>query len=257
MVALLSAWPVSDRGRLGVEADPDGGVLVSRFEERLRLDRTLEDLAVALRHGWSDDSVARCAREVWPGCPVVVSQPSGELVTTTLLSRGEELAAALAGAAVDAAVDVGRISSRSPALPLAKRSVITALVCRDTLEDAASVRARVAELTAAGVPVGLVVVGTATSADDFAGITGAPLLGVLPRAPRHAGMVGRGGWRRSTWWRDVSRLARTMSALAPTLTVQPNPPAPPPSISGPPPVATELIQAVPGMNGHGTINGTR
>jgi hypothetical protein len=225
-LAVMTAWPEGDRPRVLVEADPAGGVLASRFDERLRLDRTLEDLAVAVRHGWADDTLAACARDIWPGHPAVVALPSAELVTATLRSRGDQLAAAIAAAPADVFVDVGRVDPSSPAFGLARRSVTTVVVCRDKLEDLAVVAAQTRTLAAAGVAVGLVIVRTnhplrtQVPLSEFRDATGADLLGVLPWAPAHAGVfsgetTGR-RWRRSVWWRAVSDLAAVMAGLDPT-----------------------------------------
>jgi hypothetical protein len=230
-LAAMTAWPTS-RARLLVEADPAGGVLASRFDERLRLDRTLEDLAAALRNGWTDEAITTCARPVWPDHPAVVALPSPELVTATLRSRGDQLAVGLAGAPVDVFVDVGRLDPESPALPLARRSVVTIVVTRDRLEDLALVTAKTRCLRDAGIPLGLVVVrtkhapGAPVPAGEFRDATGADLMGVLPWAPRHAGVfsaesTGR-RWRSSAWWRAVRDLTSVMAGLDPTNPINPS-----------------------------------
>jgi hypothetical protein len=227
-VALASCWPaVAGRTRLLIEADPDGGVLAGRFEHQLRLDRSLTDLVVAIRQGWDTDACLACARELSPGLPVVVAPPSSETTRSALMSRAEPLAVGLASADLDAIVDLGRIGAASPALPLARRAVVTALVSRCRLEDALALQTRVADLAAQRVGVALILVAEPDRAvrvtpEEIAHTTGVPLLGVLPHDPRSAGtFAGSGGSarsvQRSLWWRSLREIASVLMAQAPAI----------------------------------------
>ena len=220
-MALGATWPATaERSVAVVEADPDGGVLAARFEE-LRADRTLADVAVALRRDGDVAHQAAGARAVWGGLRVIPAHPSGDQVTSLLTTTGERLAVALASAAdVDAIVDVGRLSDRSPALPLARRAVVTLVVTRPRFEDVAAVAARARELRAAGVELGLVVVGSRPyPAADVAAEVEVPLLAALPHDPRSAAVLTGEGTadvrlRRSLLWRAVGELASRLQARA-------------------------------------------
>ena len=212
--ATTPAWPVQpSRTRLVVEADPDGGMLAGLVPE-LRADRTLADAAVSVRRGFVRDEVLACARPVWGGLPVLVAPPSAEQVGSSLTSAGERLAAGLAGLAdVDAIIDVGRLTSRSAALPFAQRSVATLLVCRPAFADIALLTTRVRELRAVGVEPWLVTVGSRPYApEEIAETAGCALLAALPFDPPSAGqLVGAEGsgrrLGRSVLWRSLVELA--------------------------------------------------
>lgn len=213
-MGLGAAWPVQPgRSRLVVEADPDGGMLAGLVPE-LRADRTLADAAVSVRRGFVRDEVLSCARPVWGGLPVLVAPPSAEQVGSSLTATGDRLAAGLAGLAdVDAIVDVGRLTSRSAALPFAQRAVAALLVCRPTFADIALLTNRVRELRAVGVDPWLVTVGSRPySPEEIAETAGAVLLAALPFDPGSAGqLVGASGsgrrLGRSLLWRSLVELA--------------------------------------------------
>jgi hypothetical protein len=240
-LAAMTGWGGS-RPRLLVEADPAGGVLAARFDERLRLDRTLADLAAGVRDGWTDRTIEQCAREVWPGHPVVVAAPSPELVTGTLRSRGDQIASALAGAPVDVFADLGRLQVESPAMALARRSVVTVIVTRDRLEDLSLVTPTARSLRAAGLALGLVVIrshrhviASPVGVAQFEDAAGAPVMGVLPWAPRPAGVfsgnANTGRWAQSTWWRAIRALTAHLAGLDPLHPALTHRPAPPPARS--------------------------
>lgn len=213
-MGLGAAWPGQPgRSRLVVEADPDGGMLAGLVPE-LRADRTLADAAVSVRRGFVRDEVLACARPVWGGLPVLVAPPSAEQVGSSLTAAGERLAAGLAGLSdVDAIVDVGRLTSRSAALPFAQRAVATLLVCRPAFADIALLTTRVRELRAVGVSPWLVTVGSRPYApEEIAETAGCALLAALPSDPASAGqLVGASGsgrrLGRSLLWRSLVELA--------------------------------------------------
>lgn len=218
-VGLAAAWPVSaGRERLVLEADGDGGVLAGRFDD-LRADRTLADVAVEVRRGFDLGRVLACARRLWGSVPVVVAPPSAEQTQSALAVAAEGLAVGLAAAEdVDVVVDVGRVTSRSPALPLARRAALTLLVSRSRFEDVACLTTRVAELRRAGCEVGIAVVGDRPySPVEVADACGAPLVASLPSDSRSAGVLAGGAGsdrhlRRSLLWRTISELASRLAA---------------------------------------------
>lgn len=219
VMGLAAVWrATTGRDVLVVEADPDGGVLATRFEE-LRADRTLADVAVDVRRAFAIDAVLGSARHVWGGVGVVVAPPSAEQTHSALSAGGDGLAAGLAASdSVDVLVDVGRLTVRSPALHLARRAASTILVTRPTFEAAASVAVRVPELAAHGCDVGVVLVGDRPYAPgDFELAVGAPVVGLLPHDPRAAAVFAGGPGsdrqvRRSLLWRSLADLASRLAA---------------------------------------------
>lgn len=221
-MGLAAAWrSTTGRDVLVIEADPDGGVLASRFEE-LRADRTLADVAVDVRRAFDIDAVLESARHVWGGVPVVVAPPSAEQTHSALTAGSDRLASGLAAAAdLDVLVDVGRLTARSPALHLARRAVATIFVTRPTFEAAASLAARMPELTAHGCDPAILAVGDQPYApDDIERAATVPLLGVLPHDPRAAAVFAGGPGserqlRRSLLWRSLCDLSLRLVARVP------------------------------------------
>lgn len=220
-MGLGAAWPVATgRRRLVVEADPHGGVLAARFDE-LRADRTIADAAVALRRDVDLERLLGSARSVWGAVPVIPSHPSAEQTTAVLVNAAERLAAGLAaGADVDAIVDVGALTARSPALPLARRAVATLLLSRTRFEDVAGLTARARELRAAGVEPSLVAVGEAVyDPEEVAREADLPLFAVLPYEARSAASLAGQGFRdgrlrRSLLWRTICEAASRLLQMA-------------------------------------------
>lgn len=227
-MGLAAAWPAVGRTRVVIEANPNGGVLAARFEE-LRADRTVADAVVALRRDFDLQRLLSTCRNVWGSVPVIPAHPSAEETMTVLLNGGDRLAVGLAAVAeLDALVDVGCLTARSPALPIAYRAVATLLVSRTRFEDVACLTARVRELRTVGVEPWLVSVGCRPyDPADVAGEADVPLLAALPDDPRSAAVLAGmgsadGRLRRSLLWRmlcDVS--ARLLELAAPPVTEPP------------------------------------
>lgn len=225
VLGLAAAWPAATgRDVLVVEADPDGGVLAARFNE-LSADKTLADVAVDIRRTFSVERVMESTRKLWGGVPVVVAPPSAERSHSALVACVERLAIGLSESEeVDALVDVGRLTARSPCLPLVRDAGIAVLVTRPTFEDVAIVAPRVAELSAQGCEIGLVVVGEGPYPPaEVAATVGAALVGTVPADPRAAGLLAGGPGsdrrlRRSLLWRSLNELAvRLSSAVNPVV----------------------------------------
>jgi MinD-like ATPase involved in chromosome partitioning or flagellar assembly len=218
VLGMAAAWPsATGRDVLVVEADPDGGVLAARFDE-LSADKTLADVAVDIRRTFAVERVMESTRRLWGGVPVVVAPPSAERSQSALVTCAERLAVGLSGAQeIDALVDVGRMTVRSPCLPLVKHAGMALLVTRPTFEDVAITAPRVAELGAKGCEVGLVVVGDRPyPPTEVAAAVGADLVGVVPADARSAVLLAGGPGadrrlRRSLLWRSLHELAGMVS----------------------------------------------
>lgn len=213
-MALGAAWPVTEgRARLVVEADPDGGVLAARFD-RLRADRTLADVAVAVKRDGHAGRVSEFARMVWDGLPVVVGHPSARAMVSVLDHNADRLAAAFSSAVdLDVIVDAGRLTVRSAALPLAAAATAVLVVSRCRLEDVAGLRHTGEELGRVGVNPWLVAVGDGVYPPAEVGTeAGLVLAAALPYDRQSAAVLSGEGTadgrlRRSGLWRTVRELA--------------------------------------------------
>jgi hypothetical protein len=222
VMGLAAAWrSTTGRDVLVIEADPDGGVLASRFEG-LRADRSLADVVVSVRRSFEIDAVLSSAQPVWESVPVVVAPPSAEQTHSALSSGGDRFAAGLAAAGdLDVLVDVGRLTPRSPALHLARRAVVTAFVLRPSFEAAASLATRVREVSAHGCDPSLLLVGDRPyGADETERAVAAPVVGVLPADDRAALVLGGGPGsdrqvKRSLLWRSLCELSSRLVTLVP------------------------------------------
>lgn len=218
VVGLAAAWP-GPRRPLVVEADPDGGVLAARFED-LRADRTLAEVAVEARRTYDHDRLLAAARLLWGAVPVVVAPPSAEQSAAALATAGERLGAGLAGADDPVLVDLGRLTTRSSALAMARAAAVVVLVAQAGFEDAAALVPRGDELRGAGCRLGLVVVGRHPyRPEELAAATGVELLGCLPADAAAAASLAGGRssdrrLRRSLLWRSLVDLASRLAGVA-------------------------------------------
>lgn len=232
-LALAAAFPpMLGRPRVMVEANPAGGVLAARFENRLRADVDLSHLAVAAKHGWDEAAGLSCARELWPGVHVVVAPPSGPRTRAALAVRPEAVATSLAAAEADVVVDVGRLAFGSPALWLALRAVDVVFVGRCRVEDALLLRAQIDELASIPLKASLLLVherdrtGRHPGPDEVIDLVGAPAVGVVPFDPRATAVFSGGAGRRvehSRWWKTVKEAASVLASHAPPPAGVPSP----------------------------------
>jgi hypothetical protein len=221
VVGLAAAWTsATGRDVLVVEADPDGGVLASRFDG-LRADRTLADVVVDVRRAFDRNAVLASARTLWDTVPVIVAPPSAEQSHAALSAGGDRFAAGLAAADLDVLVDVGRLTARSPALHLARRAVATIFVTQPTFEAAAVLAARVPELTPHGCEPQVLLIGDRPyEPQEFERAVGAPVGAVLPFDQRAAALLSGGTGsermlRRSLLWRAMGDVASRLATLVP------------------------------------------
>lgn len=232
VTGLAAVWSsAAGRDAVVIEADADGGMLASRFDE-LRADRTLADVAVDVRRSFDVEAVLASAQHMWGGVPVVVAPPSSEQTHSALTACGDRLAAGLAASSdLDVLVDAGRLTVRSPALHLARRAVATLLVARPTFAAVAALSARIPELTAHGCNPELLLVGDQPYPPaETERALGIPVAGVLPDDPRMASLLAGGPGsdrrlRRSLLWRALCDLSSRLALRVPEPSELAQPPA--------------------------------
>jgi MinD-like ATPase involved in chromosome partitioning or flagellar assembly len=218
VLGLAAAWPDRDRRRVVVEADPDGGRLGA--ELGIGVEPGLMALALAVRAAdlTGDDVVERGAAAVgdWH---VVPAPASSEQTHSALVHAGAPLAAIVADDdATSWLLDVGRLSTRSAALPFAKVAGHTIVVTGGSFPSLQLLPHRVEALRVAGCAPSVVVVGpTSWSTAEIAEFAGADVVAVLPRVDgRRAGFgaMRSSAWR--PWWQQVEHVARYLDASART-----------------------------------------
>ena len=200
VVGLLASWWAEEgTSRLILEADDGGGILAARWKSAhgLTWQPGLIELATLVEPDLP--GIIATSQPIAQGLSVVAAPPSPGQVINALNALGDAGAARLAGTtSLRAFVDCGRLTQRSAAIHLARRSVVTLLVCRPELEEIYGMLAGVVELRDAGCQVGLLVVGDGRwSATEIAERAEAPLLGVLPNDPKGARIAAGDGLIRS------------------------------------------------------------
>ena len=198
VLGLAATWPDTTRTRVVVEADPDGGRLGA--ELGIGVEPGLMAVALAIRSTAlsGPDLVARGAGRVgdWYAIP---APPSSEQATSALVHAATPLATLMA-ADDDALwlVDAGRLSARSPALPLATAAAHTIVVSAGSFPLLQLLPHRVDALRAAGcVPSVAVVEPTPWPVEEIADFVGADVVVVLPHvtAGRRSGPGAMGAER--------------------------------------------------------------
>jgi hypothetical protein len=216
VLGLAATWPDTARRRIVVEADPDGGRLGA--ELGVGVEPGLMALALAVRTAdvTGAELVASGAAAV--GDWHVVPAPASSEQTNSALVHA---AAPLARVIVDDdeplwLVDAGRLSTRSPALPLAQVATHTILVSAGSFPALQLLPHRVEALRAAGCEPSVVVVEpTSWTGEEIASFVGCDVVAVLPRV--NGGRGGVAGMRASawrSWWRHVEDAASYLDASA-------------------------------------------
>ncbi len=200
VAGLLASWWVEEgASRVIVEADDGGGILAARWKSAHGLTWQPGLIELATLSQPDLPGILATSQPVAEGLNVVAAPPSPGQVINALNALGDDGAAGLASVTnLRAFADCGRLTRRSAAIHLARRSVVTLLVCRPELEEIYGMLAGAVELRDAGCQVGLVVVGEgAWSATEIADQAQVPLMGVLPRDPKGAGVAASDGLIRS------------------------------------------------------------
>lgn len=217
---LLCAVALAASGRevVACEANPDGNDVAVTLD--LGDSPGLVSLAAALHARRAAVDLAEVAsahgRVVGERLVVVPGPVPGEEAAGAVAEASGVLADVVEGDERVWLFDTGRLSGRSPALALARRSLACVLVCRPTPTEALALPARVEALVAVGCRPVLLVVGKGVwPASEVAAHGGVELVGVFPSVPDpagavHAVMAGRRG-RVSLLWRAAVDAAATLS----------------------------------------------
>lgn len=216
------AFAVAFAGGVGhrsivVETDADGGSAAARLG--LGYEPGLVELAAASRReAPAPTTIERFLQPVAPGLAVLCGPASASQAHAALSLASAPMATGLASLSdAQVLVDLGRVTARSVNLELARRSVLTLLVCRPRLDEIQHVRSAVEVLTRIGAPVELVTVGHQPyDPMEVAAQVGCALFGVWVDDPAMASAFwARPAERsraegRSNWWRAVVDLGRQL-----------------------------------------------
>lgn len=206
-VLLAGVWP---RPAVLVEADPAGGVLAPRYG--MALTPGLSGLAAALHEGEAPAVFAHHAQALDGGLAVVVASPLTDRTTVVLEDVAEALAAGARAAGVDVFVDCGRLSHRSPVVPLLRVADQVLVVARPRADELYAAAGRVQVLGG-----GLVLVGERPyGPGEVAAQLGVEVVGVVADDARSGRAMAEGGsaraLARSPLVRSVRHLADTLAA---------------------------------------------
>lgn len=222
-LGLAAAWPVEGQRRVLVEADPDGGRLGA--ELGIGVEPGLMALALAARSSpMTPDELVRRGAAAVADWFVVPAPPSAEQAHSALVHAASSLASVLADAppgmpSTTWVVDAGRLTARSPVLPLGAVATHLLVVTHGSFPSLQLLPHRVEALRAAGChPEVVVVEPTSWTSAEIAEFVGADVVGVLPRVRGRAHGVGAmraNTWR--PWWNAVDALARHLAGEEPAL----------------------------------------
>ena len=221
-LGLAALWPRPDATL--VECDPAGGDLWARFGHHP--EPGLSGLAAAAT--WEGPIPGFFRQRLSVGADVVLAIPGDGAAASvvTLADRGLD---ALKQASTTATVilDVGRLDTRSPAIPLAAAADHVLLLSAPTLAEQAQVGARLAWLSRAMtgklwlVGVGAAGHGTADLGRDL----GLPAIGAMPYSRWGAGVLSGQlsipNWRRLKLARSIRHIAAALCALEPEPEAEP------------------------------------
>lgn len=195
LVAAGHVWP-AERAVLVVEADPAGGDLAARYG--LGPEPGLASLAAAGRRALAPEILAKHTQEA-AGLSILLAPATGGPTRAALEVLGTSLGSTLARLKADVLVDCGRLEHDSPALPLARAADLLVLIARPTVAELPRVAARVAELAAEGLELGLILVGEASPlrrdrypAGEVAEVVRVRVLGTLADDGQGAGLLSGG-----------------------------------------------------------------
>ena len=252
-VGLAFVWQQLRAEPLLIEADPTGGVIGLRFN--LSADPSLATLSSDLRRGYDPARVQNNTLDLH-GVRCLLA-PVDPLHTSRVLERSAGvLAAELPSFRRPTLIDIGRIWSGSPALPLAEIADNVLLVCRPRVDEVQSMLFGIRLLKSRHCRISLVLVGDRPHhPDEIADLAGVPLAAVIPDDRALAGALGGGiyskrRFKRSLLWRSISSLGQVLlQAEQPVMA--PQPPArlavpPPLAPAAPAPAQSAPVHPIPG-----------
>ncbi|MBF9066589.1 hypothetical protein [Streptacidiphilus fuscans] len=234
-LALLLNWPLAEHRKvLLLECDPDGGAVLSgALQGQVEAGGGLRNLALADRRG-------RLLEVLWEQCLDLSPGGTGDRLllpgltdpaqAPALAYTWEPLAQtcqALDAYGCDVLVDLGRSGTHGPSAVLVQQADAVVTVLRTTLRGLSATQPRIATLAAdlatqgtGADALGLLLIqeGPYASAEVSRAL-GAPVLGVLPHAPREARVLSDGGqtsdrrFQRSELMRAARSTADELRAL--------------------------------------------
>ena len=211
-LAVAAAWPhLAGRRKLLVEADPDGGVLATRYG--LGREPGLLSLVGAGRQGMSSDGLWNHTQRLPGGLPVVVAPDRPEQTTAALTASGSVLGEWLQNLTdVDVIADVGRLGVSSPAIQFATAADLLLMVARPTADQIQPAAERLDTLSRSTKHVGWCLIGTKPySSDEIEAVHGIRVVGTLADDPKGATALETGT---SQHRRARSPLVRSAVSLA-------------------------------------------
>jgi hypothetical protein len=215
-VGVAASWPDPERRRIVLEADPDGGRLGAQLG--IGTEPGLMALTVAARSRAlaAPDVVANgAAVGAWW---LVPAPPSAEHAHAALAQGAPALARAVAGEPEWLwLIDAGRLSTRSPAMPLAVAADLVVLVTDGSLAALQLLPTRVDALVGAGCPVAVVLSGDSDwPGSEIGDFCGCDVLARVPRVrTRRVGprAMNSSEWR--PWWAAVRNLCAVLRSVGP------------------------------------------
>ena len=216
LTALLTAamWPSrNERGKVLLEADPDGGSLALRYQMPARPG--LLSLAAATGNSLSRDGVFEHAQALPGGLPAVVGPPSSDQASAAMRSVGADMGDWFSAAPIDVIADVGRLSPSAPTSRFVSSADALLVVARPTSDQLQSAANRMRVL-GKHLQVGWVLIGEQPySPYDVSEAFDFPIVSVLPDDPRTAARIVDGAdptkLRRSPLIREINRFAQSLT----------------------------------------------
>jgi hypothetical protein len=217
---LAAAWPAAlGTERVVLEADPDGGVLGSRYD--LGVEPGVVSLVSSLRRHDAPVDLDEHARRVAPGVWVLPGPENADQAAAAWTSGAPALAGRVADDDTVWVVDCGRVGGRDPHLDLVRSAAAVVLVSGCRREDLVQLPGAVDRLAdlAPGADVGIVFVGRLDyRRAEIAEFVGTTVLGVVAHDPDAltiaASAVHGGRGRRSLLWRSALEIAADVAQRA-------------------------------------------
>lgn len=218
-LALAATWPTGDP--LVVEADPSGGDLSTRFG--LATTPGMVSLAAAARRKADPSVLAEHSQTLPGGVRVVVGPVASEQACAALgvlAKQGSQVLRSVSDGDADSPVmmDVGRLDSTSPALPVVRDTDALLVLARPRADELAHVATLLGAFPTWTRTPGLVLVGKGYSSSEVERELRVPVLDTLPDDRRGAGaLAGESVGRdpsRSALGRAAGHLAEAVSEHA-------------------------------------------